>query len=125
MKFLEDLFNDKQTIADVFPEDLRIANYVYLAASLIDFVSSAVGIKTGQVEEMSPVIKPYIQELGPYGIFIPKSLIAYGSITLLNFLNNQPIFKNKIKFKAKPTLYASSAITGITGLSWLIEKYFS
>ena len=101
-----------------------LANCTYLACSFVDFASTAFGIETEQIREINPIIQDYISEFGTYGILIPKAIFAYGSLLLLNIVDDKPLLRNKIKFKSKPVIYVSSAITATIGLSWLLSKYF-
>ena len=103
-------------------KEFLLSSGVYLTASAIDYISTAIGIETGNVTEANPIINFFISNFGTHGILIPKLLIFSSIIPLLKYAEDKPVFKIK-KFKSKYVLYPASILTAGTGLSWLAEKY--
>ena len=99
--------------------DFIMASLAYIAANVIDYLLTIVGVENNAFREGNPILRGYIELFGAeHGILICKLLACIGVISATRVIDLARK-ENKTRLRAEYVLYGGAILMTLSGWLWL------
>ncbi|MHB8765143.1 MAG: DUF5658 family protein [Deferrisomatales bacterium] len=101
--------------------ELLLALFAYAAASTADYLLTYVGLATGEIRELNPLLVGYIGHLGPHlGLLFPKVLLALLAVVPASLYLSAMHRDGRTRVKPQHLLYPGALFTVLAPAHWVL-----